>query len=628
MPIYVKLFLGEAMKKFKIILISILTSFCIYSERIMKEMVIVYEKIKSLKLNELIKFSYTNIDFLLIMILTIALIIFYNKYQDLKKTRAYNILSAVFSLFLVFGFSYSLVGNTDLITSNLIFIFISTVKFIVYYLFISTVLNLLALKIKSINLNKIKLPSILTKFENYYENHPLKTTLIIILVAWLPYFICFYPAILSPDPSNQILQYFGKPTHYIDGVKLLDENVVITNHHPVFHTFILGGFAKIGYNLGNINFGLFLFSCFQVFIVISAILYTLIYLKKIKTPFLYHFIILLIFALVPVFPLYALSSVKDTIFGALLIFYLIEFHKLITTKNYSKKEYVILGILILIMMLVRNNGIYIILFSILSLIIIVKDKRIPLLIVMFLSLFVYEAHNRILLPSMHITMGSVREMLSVPFQQTARYVKYHSADLSRNEIQTIDKILGYNTLGERYKANIADPVKNEYNKDTTTEDLIEYFKVWFSCFFRHPGTYFNATINTIYGYFYPNTSNWYIYHNYDNRLKEEGFDYHYNNLAIGREILSGYGVSFPYIPLIGSLVNIGLIIWTYLFILTYLIVENKKKLIPILIPALILLLTCIVGPVNTYFRYMVPIVMSLPLIIGILFNTKKETLTK
>ena len=70
-------------------------------------------------------------------------------------------------------------------------------------------------------------------------------------------------------------------THYIEGVKLLYPNILITNHHPVFHTFILGGFTKIGYYLGSINFGLFLFTIFQLFIVISALTYSLNYLKKI-----------------------------------------------------------------------------------------------------------------------------------------------------------------------------------------------------------------------------------------------------------------------------------------------------------------------------------------------------------
>ncbi len=613
------------MKKLQIFLLSIFTSLAIYSEFILKEIIIVYNKINKLDLTKLIKFSYTNTNFLLILIITIALIIFYKKYIDIKTKKAYSILSFIFTFFLVFGFSYSLVGDASLVLSNPILILISLIKYYVYYKFLKTILNLLDQKLTTFDLTKIKVPRFLTKFQNYYERHPYKTTILVLLLAWMPYLISFYPAILSPDPANQIRQYYGLPTHYIEGVKLIDENVVITNHHPVFHTFILGGFTKLGDNLGSLNFGLFMFTAFQVFLVISAITYLLVYLKKLNMPFIYRFIALLLFALVPVFPLYALSSVKDTFFGALLVFYLIEMHKLLKGTPYKKINYICLTFLMLFMMLVRNNGAIIVLFSFPLLIFIIKEKRLPLIIMLLSSFFMYEAHNKILLPAMHITNGSIREMLSIPFQQTARYAKYYPKDLSKKEIKVIDKILNYETLSKRYKPNISDPVKNEFNKDTTTKDLIAYFKVWFNCFFRHPGVYFDATINTVYGYFYPNTSNWYIYYSYDTRLQESNLDYHYNGLSMPRNILSSIGVSYPYIPILGSLVNIGFIVWVHLFILCYLITNNLKKYIPLIMPALSLVLILVAGPVNTYFRYFFPVVLTLPLILGLIYLEKRHS---
>ncbi len=614
------------MSKIKIFVLSILTSLAIYSEQILKEMIIVYNKINKLDMKNLIKFSYSNTSFFLLFILTIALIIFYHKFKNIKTSKPYNILSFILTFFLVFGFSYSVVSSSSLVTGNLVLFLISFIKYICYYNFLKILLNLIPIYFHKLDLSKIKIPSILTKFSNYYEKHPYKTTVFIILICWLPYIISFYPAILSPDPSNQIKQYFGMPTHYIEGVKLIDENVVITNHHPVFHTAILGGFAKIGYFLDSINIGLLMFSIFQIFLVISAITYLLVYLKKLNVPFIFRLVTIAVFALVPVFPLYAMSSVKDTFFGALLVFYLIELHKLLTKTDYKLINYIILGLLILFMMLVRNNGIYMILFSFPILIFILKDKRKALLLVLFLSVFTYEAHNKILLPSLHITSGSIRETLSIPFQQTARYVKYYADDLTKKEKKTIDKILNYDTLASRYKPNISDPVKNEFNKNTTSKDLIAYFKVWFKCFFRHPGVYFDATINTVYGYFYPNTSNWYIYYSYDERLPESGLDYHYNNLGIVRNALSSYGVAYPYIPLLGSIVNIGFVVWIYLYLLCMFIVEHKKSLITLLMPALSLVLILVAGPVNTYFRYIFPIVLSLPLILGITYaelKTKK-----
>jgi hypothetical protein len=37
------------------------------------------------------------------------------------------------------------------------------------------------------------------------------------------------------------------------------------------------------------------------------------------------------------------------------------------------------------------------------------------------------------LPYFHVTQTSIREVLSIPFQQTARYVKYYGNDVTDNE---------------------------------------------------------------------------------------------------------------------------------------------------------------------------------------------------
>ena len=64
------------MSKLKIFILSILTTLSIYSEFILKEMIIVYEKINKFEIKNLIKFSYSNTTFFLLLMLTIALIIF------------------------------------------------------------------------------------------------------------------------------------------------------------------------------------------------------------------------------------------------------------------------------------------------------------------------------------------------------------------------------------------------------------------------------------------------------------------------------------------------------------------------------------------------------------------------
>ena len=209
------------------------------------------------------------------------------------------------------------------------------------------------------------------------------------------------------------------------------------------------------------------------------------------------------------------------------------------------------------MILFRNNGIHVFLLSFPFIFLVLRRLWKKNLIVLIITLLFSYSYSNIVLPAFKITDGSIREMLSIPFQQTARYVSKYEDSIPKNERDAIDTILIYDTLKERYKPNISDPVKEKFNKYATSEELKEYFIVWFKQFFKDPVVYAEATIENTYGYFYPNTSNWYIYYKYDSRLKDSGFEYSYNSLSNLRKILSNYGRGFPSIPIIGLFVNIG-----------------------------------------------------------------------
>ena len=219
-------------------------------------------------------------------------------------------------------------------------------------------------------------------------------------------------------------------------------------------------------------------------------------------------------------------------------------------------------------------------------------------------------------------------MLSIPFQQSARYVKEYSYDLDVDEISTIDNVLKIHTLAERYNPILADPVKNEFNKYTTDEELSAYFKQWYKGLLKHPDSYIQATINNIYGYFDPNTSNWYVYYRYDRRLSQEGdtFNYSFNKLRGPRNILSSYALSFPYLPILGMIVNIGFNVWIYMYMFMVLIKDKKYKYLIYLAPVVSLVLVCIASPANTYFRYAMPYIFAMPVMVAIFIDiiSKKE----
>lgn len=542
----------------------------------------------------------------------------------MRKKVFLTFLSILFTIIIIIGNSFYVSDSFKFIEKNIIInLIIAIISLVVFYLIFSKIFEILEHKEfkildklnKSKTINKIKK----TKLYKLFLKHPFLFSLIFILICWLPYIISFYPSILSPDPSFQIKQYFKIPNKYSTYVVLLDPNVLITNHHPVIHTLLLGTCVKIGKIINNVNLGFFIYSLIQTLILSSVLAYTIKFMNDLKLNKKYLLFALIVYSFVPIFPFYAMSAVKDVIFGSLIILYIITIYKLIKCDDIKIKNIIKIIILLILIILFRNNGIHVIVLSFPFLFFIDKKirKEIKLILIFLLIIIFNYSYNNIILPCFKITPTSVREMLSIPFQQTARYVKYHDKEVTKEEKKAIDKLLNYDTLAERYKSDISDPVKNEFNRYYKKEDLNKYFRVWFKEFTKHPVTYIEATIDNTYGYFYPLKTRWFIYYKYYDKVVEDGFDYHYNDLKESRKFLSYYGVSFPYIPVIGLIVNIAFNVWILIFMLVYLIYKKKYKSTIYLIPSYILILVCIASPVNAYFRYALPYVFALMLNLGI-----------
>lgn len=535
---------------------------------------------------------------------------------DIRKKVSVTILSLIYSILLVFGTSYKKVGNATLVFDN---IFLSILIFIVLFFLSRTLILFLYKYLDNYKIkNKKK-----SKFNNLLDKHPFIVSMIIILILWLPYIISFYPIILSPDPSFQIKQYFGIPNKYSDYSIMLDKSVTITNHHPVIHTLLLGTCLKLGNLINCDNLGLFLYSIIQITILSSVLSLTISYMTKLKISYKYRLIVLLIYSLVPMFPLYAMSGVKDVIFTSLIILYVMLIYYLIKNKKdtLSIKKVILIILLLIFIMLFRNNGFHIILLSFPFVLLINRKNLKKLLIIFIIFLSFNTCYNKVILPHFKITPSSVREILSIPFQQTARYVKYNK--LTKEEYEIYDKVLDMSDLAKRYKPEISDPVKNKFNKYTTDKELKEYFSTWLKDLTKDPVTYVDATTNNIYGYFYPFKLNWYVYYKYDTRIVSDGFNYHYNNLNTSRDILSTFAIYYPYIPIIGLVSNIGFNTWILFFITAYMFHKKKYYGIIYLLPSYVALLVCMASPVNAYFRYAMPYVFAMPLTIGIFLDVIK-----
>lgn len=106
-----------------------------------------------------------------------------------------------------------------------------------------------------------------------------------------------------------------------------------------------------------------------------------------------------------------------------------------------------------------------------------KKKKRYLAASLFCLIFVWIGYNNIFLPLSGVQPGSKREMLSVPFQQTARYINCYPDEVTQEEKNAIDKVLDYEHIADNYNPEASDQVKNTFNENATNEELKNYFRV-------------------------------------------------------------------------------------------------------------------------------------------------------
>ena len=558
---------------------------------------------------------YKHIDILvkikpliyILYFLSIILLFFYYKklYKDIKINKLYEIFTIILSFILVLGYSYEIKSTGELFFGSIPNLLISLIKTVGYYYFFKTFIYYF---IKIMQKEYISNNKLIQKF----SEHPFKYSFIFLSICYGIFIILYYPGIINYDNANQIKEMMGMHTRYLDAINPISDST-LTNFNPIIHTIMLGGLFRVGYLIGNVNFGMFLYTLIQMIIVISIYSYAISYAVKQKISPIYSFIILIILGLTPTFGYYSITAVKDTLYTAFLLLFSIKVYDFVKKENVSKIDYLNIFLTSMLVCLFRNNGFYIVVVTIPFLLI--GKKKLPVLSTLALVIGAYISFNSILLPALGISGTSIREMLSIPFQQTARVVKLKGDEISKEDRLVIDKILDYDNLAIDYNEDLSDPVKNKYNKDTENEDLVKYFGVWFKGLIKYPTIYIDATINNITSYFYPYESSWKVYHKLNPKLPEAGFDYHYNNLFIGRKIMHSYEKFFEYSPL-GLILNMGIITW--FSILVFLMLCNKNKYYIFLIPNIISILFCVLSPANTYYRYIYPslvlMICMLPLI--------------
>ena len=555
-------------------------------------------------------FSGNSIFYIITFILTYWL---FNKIANIKNRRlkiVCIILSVTFTIFELIGNSLNMYMNLNGILDGQIAISKTILRGAGVFAIIYGILFNVFLLLDNKTNKKGKVSWFTDNKKTFF------TVWAIIFIAWIPYFLNYFPGVLSPDSIKQTMMTMG-----------VEE---LTNHHPVFHTLIIHTIMKIGNGLGNYNLGIAIYSISQMIIMSGIFSFSIYYMAKRKVDIKFRVIALIFYAFYPVNALYSITMWKDIIFSGCILIFVIMMVEIAKNREHfmkSKFKNVLLAICMILIILFRNNGIYIIIATMPFMFILAKKNYKKIIVISLIVISFYMILKGPIFSIFNIKEGSTKEALSIPLQQFARISKEHGDTLSQEDKWRIYKYLPVENIGQYYNPTISDDVKDNFDDEAFENDKIGIIKLWAKLFVKYPRTTIEAFLCNNYGYYYPGAVHWVVERGIADLEVEE-----IDKLNLKSEPIVELKavqnldemIDRRDLPLNSMIYSIGFTVWISITMFGYIIYKKKYRLILIYIPIGILWLTCMASPVFCEFRYIYALFISMPVLIGINLAEDKE----
>ena len=268
----------------------------------------------------------------------------------------------------------------------------------------------------------------------------------ILLAVWTIHLAAYFPGMFMGDTEDIIYMAYNYRTGLADTVNLISDDVLVVDHHSVLYTIVLGFFVKFGrFAFASENIGIFLYTICQMLFTAWVLAYSLYKLKQYRVGAWFRTAILLFFCLFPWIPRYAIMATKDTLFADFMMLYLllvIDIAEQSHDQGSKIKIQQLAGIIVyaVLIFLLRKNGLYMVILS-LPFLVMMNKKWVKSIIIALVCIFAAKfAYSNVILPAAKIPDGSVSAALSIPLQQTSRYLKYYADEVTEEERAAIDAV--------------------------------------------------------------------------------------------------------------------------------------------------------------------------------------------
>lgn len=310
----------------------------------------------------------------------------------------------------------------------------------------------------------------------------------VILLAWLPLYLAYYPGMFNYDSTGEITQ-------------LLEQRY--DGNFPVAHTLLLGAFYRLGAALGSRNTGIALYTALQCMTLAASMAYAALYLYRLGCPRWLWLGTTALFALLPTHGLLAMCTTKDLFFSAALLVLMLRLHALWRVPEAARaRNLAAVAVLTAVLCLMRNNGICAIAAAGLAAGPALKARAITRRVraALLCGVLAFGAVTSGLNALTHPVRGGIREWLSVPLMQVARV--WFKADEQGASLPEEEEIRAFIPQVERYQRHLADGVKRKATVGVV--NMPQFFFLWARLLCAHPADFFDAAAYLTKGYWHLN----------------------------------------------------------------------------------------------------------------------------
>ncbi|MDY6103423.1 MAG: DUF6020 family protein, partial [Acetatifactor sp.] len=281
---------------------------------------------------------------------------------------------------------------------------------------------------------------------------------IILLLAFAPTYLAYFPGNLAYDSPAQLAIFFGE--------------LPMSSSNPLAHTYLLGSFVALGERLfQSANIGVAAFTLMQVLLTTNVLARTLVFFRERRVPFSVTIMSLLWCIFSPTLHLLTVSCAKDILTGVFLVHFILNLIQAAEAGMEGKRGrlvYTDLAVAGILLCLMRNAGIFLVIAVLVILLLTSARKQWKTLATLGAVLAVVTVYSVICKNVLKIPTGEVRENFSVPIQQMAMVYRDKglglNVEMTEEQMEAMEEIIPLAGLANMVENDSADIAKSLFQE--------------------------------------------------------------------------------------------------------------------------------------------------------------------